>query len=54
MLDERWTSREAERALRESGRPPRRARKGEVDAGAAAILLRTWLERDARGIEGER
>jgi len=64
LLDERWTSREAERALRETGqgraaRPrsgPRRARpaRGEVDAAAATLLLRTWLERRARGAEGER
>jgi putative Holliday junction resolvase len=52
MLDERWTSREAERALRADG--GRRHTKGEVDATAAAILLRTWLARAARGAEGER
>jgi len=52
MLDERWTSREAERALRADG--GRRPGKGEIDAGAAAILLRTWLARDVRGAAGER
>jgi putative Holliday junction resolvase len=41
LLDERWTTREAERALRESGG---RRRRGNVDAVAATILLRTWLE----------
>jgi putative Holliday junction resolvase len=46
LLDERWTSVEAERALRDTGR--RRARRREVvDSVAAAILLRTWLERRA-------
>jgi len=47
MLDERWTSREAERALRESrlGRRRRRRDRGEVDATAATLLLQTWLER---------
>jgi putative Holliday junction resolvase len=45
LLDERWTSREAERALRASGRRPER---GDVDAGAATLILRTWLERDAQ------
>jgi putative Holliday junction resolvase len=49
-LDERWTSREAERALAESGSPRRRRaalrRSGALDAAAAAILLRAWLERE--------
>jgi putative Holliday junction resolvase len=55
MLDERWTTLEAERALR--GAPRRRARarrrasavrggRGEIDAAAATILLRTYLERE--------
>jgi len=52
MLDERWTSREAERALRESRRGRRRRRhdRGEVDTTAATLLLRTWLDR-ARHLE---
>ena len=60
LLDERWTSREAERALREarprSGRAAsrRRAEAGELDAAAATLLLRAWLERRSRGVEGER
>lgn len=48
LLDERWTSREAERALRDSGRG-RRREPGRVDAVAATILLRTFLAR----LEGE-
>ena len=43
-LDERWTTVEAERALRESGRHGRK-RRAVVDSVAASILLRTWLER---------
>ncbi len=51
MQDERWTTVEAERALRPAGeRGSRRSRRrrdvrGDVDAAAAAILLRTYLER---------
>ena len=50
-LDERWTSVEAERSLRESstgrGRSKRREkqRRERVDATAAAIILRTYLAR---------
>lgn len=43
MVDERLTSVEAERALRETGRTGRRGRE-VVDAVAASLLLRTWLE----------
>ena len=46
-LDERWTSREAEAVVQQTGK--RRAKRaGSVDRVAAAILLRTYLER-ARG-----
>jgi putative Holliday junction resolvase len=44
MLDERWTTREAERALRDAGRRGQKQR-GAVDAAAATLLLQTWLER---------
>ncbi len=50
-LDERWTTVEAERSLRASstgrGRSSRREqkRRDRVDATAAAIILRTYLER---------
>jgi len=43
MLDERWTSREAERILQHQGRGGRRA-KQHVDEVAASIILRTYLE----------
>ena len=49
LLDERWTSVEAERALRLTGTPAKRRRQrrsGELDSMAATILLRTWLERE--------
>ncbi len=50
MLDERFTTQEAERALREAGgsagRRRRQRRSGAVDSAAAALLLRTWLARE--------
>ncbi len=42
-LDERWTTAEADRALREGGRSGRKKRKQAIDSMAAAILLRTYL-----------
>jgi len=50
LQDERWTSREAERVLggsRGGRKKARRREQGTVDEAAAAILLRTWLERRA-------
>ena len=44
LVDERLTTREAERALREAPSRTRRDRKQVIDAMAAALLLRTWLE----------
>ncbi|MEN8182607.1 MAG: Holliday junction resolvase RuvX [Myxococcota bacterium] len=44
LLDERWTTLEAERALRETGHSTRSSRK-VVDSVAATILLRTYLAR---------
>jgi putative Holliday junction resolvase len=52
-LDERWTSREAERTLRETGgsglgrraRGSRGKKRGATDTLAATLLLRTFLER---------
>jgi putative Holliday junction resolvase len=49
LLDERWTSLQAERALRETGTPAqrrKRRRSGDLDSMAATILLRTWLDRE--------
>ena len=44
LLDERWTSQAAELALSES-KGGRKRRREAVDAVAAALLLRTYLER---------
>jgi putative Holliday junction resolvase len=50
LQDERLTTVEAERLLRETGRGPRRGReRGDVDAVAAAIILREFLEVLAKG-----
>jgi putative holliday junction resolvase len=50
-LDERWTSVAAERALAEGGLRGR-DRRGRVDAVAATLLLRTFLERRRAGAGG--
>ena len=50
MLDERWTTREAERALAES-KSGRRKRREAVDSAAATLLLQTWLERASKTAE---
>lgn len=50
LLDERFSSAEADRWLRLPGRR-RRGPKGERDAVAAEIILQRWL--DARRPEGE-
>ncbi|MFN7016182.1 MAG: Holliday junction resolvase RuvX [Fimbriimonadales bacterium] len=47
LLDERLTTLEAERRLRE-GEPRRPKRKQQVDALAAALLLETYLRRHHR------
>jgi putative Holliday junction resolvase len=44
-IDERWTTREAERALRATGRKGKKKR-AVIDSVAAALLLRTYLERE--------
>ena len=47
-LDERWTSREAERILGDAGssRARQRNKRRRSDPVAAAILLRTYLDRN--------
>jgi len=47
LLDERYTTREARGALREAGLDARSA-GGRVDAVAAALILRTYLDRRDR------
>jgi putative pre-16S rRNA nuclease len=47
LVDERMTTVIAERTLREAPRgrgPGKRPAKGQVDALAATLILRTWLE----------
>lgn len=46
LIDERLTTVEAERALREAPARRRRRRKEVIDAMAATLLLRTYLERE--------
>lgn len=46
LLDERWTSREAERALRAVQPRRQKRQKAKLDAAAATLLLRTFLERE--------
>jgi putative Holliday junction resolvase len=48
LLDERWTSRAAERSLGES-KGGRKRRREAVDSVAATLLLRTYLERRIPG-----
>jgi putative Holliday junction resolvase len=43
LQDERWTSRDAEAALRETG-SSRRADRDRLDAMAASLILREYLE----------
>jgi len=52
LVDERMTTAIAERALREEPRGRGRGKrpaKQQVDAIAAALILRTWLERPREG-----
>ncbi len=49
LLDERWTTREAERALEGGSRRGRRKKKAVLDSVAATVLLRAYLERRAGG-----
>lgn len=47
MLDERWTSVEADRILKAAGLREQ-DRRGKRDRIAAAILLQTWLGKEGR------
>jgi len=42
-VDERWTTEEVERAMREAGGQPSR-KKEKVDALSAVLILQAWLE----------
>jgi len=53
LLDERWTTQEARRSLR-AVQPRRRKReRARVDSAAAALLLRTFLDRARHAGEHE-
>jgi putative Holliday junction resolvase len=48
LVDERWSSQDAEERLRNAratGERRRRVTKHDVDAAAAAVILERWLER---------
>ena len=49
LLDERFSSQEAERALEATGHRGRRKKKALIDSVAATVLLRTYLEQRAGG-----
>ncbi len=45
LVDERFTSKAAERAIRGLGLPKKkREEKGRVDAAAAVLILQSWLD----------
>ena len=46
-VDERFSTQEAERLLRSTGRRPRSRDKGAVDSAAAAVILQTYLNAQA-------
>ena len=49
LVDERFTSRAAERAIRGLGLPKKkREEKGRVDAAAAVLILQSWLDARTR------
>ncbi len=49
LMDERFTSRAAERAVRGIGLPKKkREEKARVDAAAAVLILQSWLDAKAR------
>ena len=49
LVDERFTSKAAERAVRGIGLPKKkREEKARVDAAAAVLILQSWLDAEAR------
>jgi len=47
FVDERWTTQEVERAMREAGAHPSR-QKEKVDALSAVLILQAWLDARSR------
>ncbi len=48
LIDERWSSQDAEerlRTMRASGQRQRRVTRADVDAAAAAVILERWFEK---------
>lgn len=43
LMDERWSTKEAARQLRDSGRDARKS-KDAIDGVSAAVLLQSWLD----------
>jgi len=53
LLDERFTSQAAQRALRGSGLPRgKRRQKGRIDEASAVLILETYLARHREATEG--
>jgi putative Holliday junction resolvase len=51
LVDERWSSQDAEerlRAQRASGERKRRVTRNDVDAAAAAVILERWFEQQGK------
>jgi putative Holliday junction resolvase len=48
LQDERLSTVEADRALKDAGAGSR-ARRGAIDRSSATIILQAWLDRQARG-----
>ena len=49
LVDERFTSVRAERAIRSIGLPKnKREQKGRIDAAAAVLILQSWLDTQRR------
>jgi len=49
LADERWTTVEAGRQLRQSGKGARES-KGLIDGVSAAVMLQSWLDRASGGL----
>jgi len=49
LVDERFTSARAERAIRSIGLPKhKKEQKGRIDAAAAVLILQSWLDTRSR------
>ena len=49
LVDERFTSARAERAIRSTGLPKhKKEQKGRIDAASAVLILQSWLDVQSR------